>query len=185
MTESGQGDLCVTFRLSRPEFEAAMHRMFWVLWQCAITVYAGALTLVVAAIVTLVSDPGEAFPLFALALFWFGAAGWLYWVSPRRQYAKRPRAGAEQTHCFSDAGHAAHFIDAETRVQWSLYDEIRETPTAYLLRMEKRAVNIIPKRAFTSSAEEARFRELAQRHSKVKFLYGVAGRGRTPSSSNP
>ncbi len=160
-------------------------RMFGVLWQCTITVYAGALSLAVAAVITLLGDPGDALPLFGLALLWFAAAGWVFWVSPRRQYARRPRVGAEQTHCFSDAACTAHFIDAETRLQWSVYGEVRETPGAYLLHLEKRAVNIIPKRAFAGSADEARFRELAQRHSKVKFRHGVAGRGRTPSSSNP
>jgi YcxB-like protein len=145
-----------------------MHRMFWVLWQCTITVYAGALVLVVAVVITLIGDQADALPLFVLALLWFAAAAWVYWVSPRRQYA-RPRTGAEQTHCFSDSGCTARFVDAETRLQWSLYGEIRETPDAYLLRLEKRGVNIIPKRAFTSSHDETMFRDLARRHSKAKF----------------
>lgn len=150
-----------------------MHRMFWVLWQCSITVYAGALVLVVAAVIALIGDQADALPLFALALLWFAAAAWVYWVSPRRQYRARPRVRAEQTHCFSDSGCTAHFVDAETRLQWSLYGEIRETRDAYLLRMEKRGVNIIPKRAFKSPGDEALFRDLAQRHSKVKFPLGL------------
>jgi hypothetical protein len=175
VTEAESGsEVCVSFRLSRPEFEAAMHRMFWVLWQCSITVYAGALVLVVALGITLIGDQADALPLFVLALLWFAAAAWVYWVSPRRQYAARPRVGAEQTHCFSDSGCRAHFVDAETRLQWSLYGEIRETPGAYLLRLEKRGVNIIPKRAFKSSGDEAMFRDLAQRHSKVKFTLNPA-----------
>jgi YcxB-like protein len=181
-------EVCVSFRLSRPEFEAAMHRMFWALWQMSMTLYAGVLLLVVGVIVTVVGWQ-DTMPLFALALVWFAAAAWIYWVSPRRQFRARQRASAEQTHCFSDSGSTAHFIDAETRMAWSLYGEIRETREAYLLRLENRAVNIIPKRAFTSSGDEATFRDLAQRHTKVKISaepgYGVAGRGRTPSSSNP
>ena len=54
-------------------------------------------------------------------------------------------------------------------MQWSLYEEVLETREAYLLRLEKRGVNIIPKRAFTTAADETRFRELAQAHSSVKF----------------
>ena len=146
-----------------------MHRMFWVLWQCSITVYAGALVLVVAVGITLIGDGTDALPLFVLALLWFAAAAWVYWVSPRRQYGARPRAGAEQTHCFSDSGCSARFVDAQTLLQWSVYGEIRETRDAYLLRMEKRGVNIIPKHAFTSERDEAMFRDLARRHSKAKF----------------
>ena len=146
-----------------------MHRMFWVFWQCSITVYAGALVLAVAVVIAAIGDLPDAMPLFGLALLWSAAAAWVYWVSPRRQYGKRQRAAAQQTHCFSDVGCTAHFIDAESRMQWSLYSEIRETRDAYLLRLEKRGVNIIPKRAFKNSNEEATFRYLAQRHSRVKF----------------
>jgi YcxB-like protein len=122
-------EVCVSFRLSRTEFEAAMHRMFWKFWQCSITVYGGAL----------------------------------------RQYRQRRRTHDEQTLCFSEGACTTRFVDAEVRSQWSLYEEVLETHDAYLLRLEKRAVNIIPKRAFTSSADETRFRSLAQRHAKVKF----------------
>lgn len=170
MTElEAASEVCVSFRLSRSEFEAAMHRMFWVLWQASMTLYAGALLLVVAVVGTLTGGSAGTIPLFGLALVWFAAAAWVYWVSPRRQYRVRQRASAEQTHCFSDSGSTAHFVDAETRMAWSLYGEIRETRDVYLLRLENRAVNIIPKRAFKSSRDEATFRDLARRHAKVKF----------------
>jgi YcxB-like protein len=162
-------EICVSFRLSRTEFEAAMHRMFWKFWQCSITVYGGALVLVLAAVVAIVDSPGNALPVFLLAGLWFGTGAWLYWVSPRRQYRQRRRTHEEQTLCFSEDACTTRFVDAEVRSQWSLYEEVLETRDAYLLRLEKRAVNIVPKRAFTSSADETRFRSLAQRHAKVKF----------------
>jgi YcxB-like protein len=170
VTEADPGtEVCVSFRLSRAEFESAMHRLFWKFWQCAFTVYGGLLVLVLAAVVAVLYSPSDALPLLALAGFWFAAGAWLYWVSPRRQFRLRRRAHEEQTFCFSDDTCTARFVDAELRSQWSLYEEVLETRDAYLLRLEKRAVNIIPKRAFTNSAEETRFRNLAQRHSKVNF----------------
>jgi YcxB-like protein len=162
-------EVCVSFRLSRTEFEAAMHRMFWKFWQCSFTVYGGLLVFVLAAVVALLYSVSDALPLLVLAGLWFGTGAWLYWVSPRRQYRRRRRAHEEQTLCFSDEACTARFVDAEVRLQWSLYEEVLETQEAYLLRLEKRAVNIVPKRAFTTAADETRFRELAQGHSRVKF----------------
>jgi hypothetical protein len=166
-TEPGS-EVCATFGLTPAEFDAGMRRMFWVFWQCSGLVIVGVVAGAAAVIFAVAGDPGTSLPAFVLATLWLGFAAWIYFVSPGRQYRKRPRLRAEQTHCFTDDGCTARFIDAETRLQWSLYGEIIETRNLYLLRMEKRGVNIIPKRAF-ADGDESRFRQLAQRHSKVDF----------------
>ncbi|HEV2013241.1 MAG TPA: YcxB family protein [Candidatus Dormibacteraeota bacterium] len=173
MTEAESGsEVCVTFCFSRAEFDAGMHRMFWVFWQCSGLVVVGVLACAAAVGFTLAGDPSTSLPTFALAALWLGFAAWIYFVSPGRQFRQRPRLKGEQTHCFADGGCTARFVDAETRLQWSVYGEIIETRNLYLLRMDRRGVNIIPKRAFADE-DESRFRQLSERHTKVEFRLGA------------
>lgn len=67
---------------------------------------------------------------------------------------------------FSDEGIAVKTDQIDSKLAWSLYTKVVEGANQYLLvyGKELRTITIVPKRAFTSQAQEEAFRNLVKRH---------------------
>ncbi len=59
--------------------------------------------------------------------------------------------------------------NSESHLEWSLFSEIWETSEFYFLMSGKDTPTIIGKRAFTSGAQEAEFRDLIKRKINPKI----------------
>lgn len=172
----GANEICVTFVLTRWEFEQAMHCLFRAMWQCRWIPICGAVLLVIGLFVALVDSVDRGTPLLGLGTVWLAWATWIYWMVPRRQYHRRVRLQGEQSHCFSSHGCTQRFIDLESRMQWSLFTGMLETRDVYVLVLERRSFNVIPRRAFNTAEQEAQFRDLVRRHVETNKPAVQAGR---------
>lgn len=99
---------------------------------------------------------------------------WMLVIRPDQTFKQQPDLRGEQTYCFSDDDVSWIFVSGASHVKWTYFVEVLETKELFVLRHPlRRVASLVPKRAFTNSDAEARFRQL------------VAGRGKTPSSSKP
>ena len=69
----------------------------------------------------------------------------------------------------SDEGVQTRTSISEGLVQWSAFKSSYETDQSYMLRMVTRVYLIVLKRAFASAEDEARFRELLERHTAARL----------------
>lgn len=201
MTDREPGDaICVKFALTAAEYGAAVRRLSWsfarfkffAAWVVVMLVY-GLAVLLVSDVVYLGHIPtvNAVVGITALAvglLLGLSMVSTLY-LNPGRDYRREAALRSEQRLCFSDREITQSALHGESRVQWAFFQRAIETPEVYLLRYRRRFGVILPKRAFATSSDEARFRDLVREHLPVKFRQarrqGEGGRGRTPSSSNP
>jgi hypothetical protein len=168
--EGEQSDaVCVRFRLTRGEYQAAMMRLCWGLWFYRGVAALSAMALVAGIALLLTDDADLGIPLIGLAIVWSALLGWVLFLKPVRQYHQQARLRDEQSHCFADDGVTVSFSDGQSQVKWTFYEMLTESNGLYLLRHQKGVANVIPRRAFDSGEEEGRFRQLAQRHLKVDF----------------
>ena len=63
---------------------------------------------------------------------------------------------------FSEDGLLFRYKDAESKLAWSFYSKVWETPRFYFLRYDN-FFTLIPKRVFTNEAQESAFRDLLRR----------------------
>ena len=85
-------------------------------------------------------------------------------VTPRRIW-KRVKNGFEvRTLQISEQGISRHTSLNDTTMRWPMFSEVKLRNDLYLLKVGKGpGYFMIPKRAFISPADEAAFRELAER----------------------
>ena len=159
----GAGRLCVSFRVSLREYVHAVRqlavRLRWVQIFVAviITVLVGGFAFALGGSVPL----GTAF--FAVGALYAGLLFWIVGVRPRRQYHRISDLSGDQTYCFSDDEVSWTFASGASHVKWSYFTGLIETKEMFLLRHPTRSLfSFVPKRAFKSPDDEARFRELAR-----------------------
>jgi hypothetical protein len=144
--------LAITFALTRYEyargFRAEPARLVRV---CAV-VGAGLLAAGVAA-----KAPGVGL-LGAMTIIAAVAA----WFLPYWRWYVDPALAKEESWTVSADGCAIRRFNAELRLAWSFYREFVELPRLYVLLGERGAVDIVPKRVFARSEDEAAFTDLAR-----------------------
>lgn len=107
----------------------------------------------------------EMIPVFiVVACLPFIMAFLLLFVVPRQRFRSDPKFRDEYLLQFSDEG--IHFKTAQidALLQWSLYNKVLEDERFYILVYGKNMISVIPKRAFTSAAEETAFDEMLRRN---------------------
>jgi hypothetical protein len=90
----------------------------------------------------------------------------MFLVFPATRWGRNQRAHANQLHRFTEEAIFVEFLDSESRVAWSYFTDAFETETEYVMRHQRIACNVIPKRAFQSRADEETFRQLVSNHVK-------------------
>jgi hypothetical protein len=97
----------------------------------------------------------------AYALIYVAAVGW---IAPRVAWRRIPQIRAEQVVTVSDAGIHTAWTNASTSADWSFWPEVSRIGDAYVLHAKPRGWCVIPRRAFDSTLDEGRFRELVAKH---------------------
>jgi YcxB-like protein len=94
---------------------------------------------------------------------------------PRKRFLRDPklREGFEVE--FSDEGILYGGPDMIARMNWNYYSRVVETEKVYVLVRGTLQMTVIPKRAFTSAAQEAAFRRLLARHLPAEGLKNLKG----------
>ena len=86
-----------------------------------------------------------------------------HFVTPRLHYQRNPKL-REQYHLqFSEDGLVFRSKELESRLEWSFYSKVWETPQFYFLLYGKDMFTLIPKRVFSSREQEASFRSMLKR----------------------
>jgi hypothetical protein len=86
-----------------------------------------------------------------------------HFVTPRQYFQHNAKFREEFNLRFSEEGLLFHSKDAESRLAWSFYSKVWETPQFYFLRYDNYFFTLIPKRVFTTEVQEAAFRDLLKR----------------------
>ena len=162
----GSGGVQVRFHLTSAEYQRATLRVCMSLW-----LYRG--FIVVTALVFMAGigfaqngATGPGLSLIGVAIVWSLAIGWAFFIRPALRFRREPRLGGEQFLSFAEDEIKARDAHAESRIKWSMYDRVIETGDLYLLHITRMLATVLPKRAFASPGDEARFRELVRRHVK-------------------
>jgi YcxB-like protein len=157
----------LSFEFSKPEFHAAQRaclrrsRGFQF-------VLAATLLLCGAGFVLAFTQDGDR-GLMTLALFYLLSLGIWHWFLPIWRWRKEPLIRGTQQYAIDDAG--ARFVTpiSNSHVDWSFFKRGVEYDTFYLLLCARRGGSPIPKRAFSGSEDERRFREIVGRHLPTRF----------------
>jgi hypothetical protein len=88
----------------------------------------------------------------------------IWWWAPRRMWSRQALMRREQTITVSEDGIAFRYATASSSTQWDFWKRIRRLGACYVLQGSQRGYTLIPRRAFASDADEARFRELIAAH---------------------
>jgi hypothetical protein len=99
----------------------------------------------------------------ALMVVW-GFVAPLLISGPRRRFLRDPTLRNPFEIEFSDEGILLTSADVAARMSWSYYSRVVETERVYLLVRGTMQMTVIPKKSFTSAAQEASFRRLLKRH---------------------
>ena len=93
---------------------------------------------------------------------------WIVWRAPTRCWRRNTWIRGPQRLAFSDEGIETQSTVSEGRSQWALLKGSYENTSCYMLLTSGRAsYMILPKRAFTSPQDVARFRQLLERHTEA------------------
>jgi hypothetical protein len=84
------------------------------------------------------------------------------WFLPFWRWYVDPGLAKEETWTVSAEGCAIRRFNAELLLAWTFYRELVELPRLYVLLGERGAVDIVPRRVFARSEDEAAFKELAR-----------------------
>lgn len=114
----------------------------------------------------------------ALMVVWANFAALLL-SGPRRRFLRDPKLRQDFEIEFSDEGVLLNAPDMAARMNWNYYSRVVETDRVYVLIRGTTQMTAIPKKSFTSAAQEASFRRLLKRHlppEGVKKLKDVGDR---------
>lgn len=92
-----------------------------------------------------------------------------HYVEPRRNYETGMTIGNQYFLSFTEECIVSRIKNAESKIEWSFYDEVVESTQFYFLRYGKNTFTLIPKRLFSDNTQEAIFRELLQRKISPHF----------------
>ncbi len=81
-------------------------------------------------------------------------------VLPRQRFRSDPKFKDEYFLQFSEDGIQFKTAQIDALIQWSLYTKVLENDRFYLLIYGKNMISVIPKRAFSSAAQEAAFERI-------------------------
>ena len=85
--------------------------------------------------------------------------------APRRYFRQDPKMRDEFALTFSDEGVAVKTPQSDSKLAWSLYKEVLENRSLYVLVYNEPArMTMVPKRVFRDANEELGFRRLVHRH---------------------
>lgn len=113
----------------------------------------------------------------ALLVVWGYVAGLLI-SGPRRRFLGDPVLREPHEIEFSDEGILYGSADVASRMSWNFYSRVVETERVYVLIRGTMQITVIPKKSFTSAAQEATFRGLLKRHLPHKGLKHLKDSGR-------
>lgn len=115
----------------------------------------------------------------ALMVIW-GFVAPLLISGPRRRFLRDPTLGTPFEMEFSDEGILLTASDVAARMNWSYYSRVVETERVYVLIRGTIQMTVIPKKSFTSAAQEAGFRRLLKRHLPPQGLKNLKDSGQRP-----
>jgi hypothetical protein len=101
--------------------------------------------------------------LFFLPFQWALIHGFAYYGA-RNLVRSKPAALEPISYQFSPTGASYSGPTSSGHLEWRTYIKIRETPEQFLLYMQKRLANVIPKRAFQSQVDLRLFRHLVREY---------------------
>lgn len=84
------------------------------------------------------------------------------YLGARNLLRSKPIAAGPFTYEFSPAGAFYSGPAGHGHMDWTTYLRVQETPEHFLLYVQKRLANVIPKKSFHSEADIPRFRELVR-----------------------
>jgi YcxB-like protein len=87
-----------------------------------------------------------------------------YLVTPRQFFRRNAKFRKEFHLQFSEDGLISRSEDSESKLAWSFYSRVWETPRFYFLRYDNDYFTLIPKRVFISEVQESAFRDLLRRN---------------------
>jgi hypothetical protein len=96
---------------------------------------------------------GSAFVLAAMLIAAFT-------VLPRLTFRREPKFRDEYRLTFTSEGIHFRTENIDSNLKWDLYSRVLTTPKSWILYYGKDQFTVIPKRAFASDEEKARFNEL-------------------------
>jgi hypothetical protein len=102
----------------------------------------------------------------------------LFFSGPRKRFLRDPTLGSQGFEIeFSDEGILIGTPDAASRMSWRYYSRVVETDRVYALLRGTMQMTVIPKKSFTSAAQEASFRRLLKRHLPPEGLRNLKDAG--------
>jgi hypothetical protein len=85
-------------------------------------------------------------------------------IGPRLGWRRSPPIHAHQKHLFTESGSKVTLPNGESRVDWDCFMGGFRTSQSYVLLHTARTARVIPRRAFGSPQDEARFVDLVRSH---------------------
>lgn len=163
----GATPLCVTFRVSRAEYIRAVQR-----YAVRLRWFQVFVVIIVVAFAAGVVFASRGSALDASICFLGGTAYvlmlfWAVTIRPGGQYRRMSDMAAGQTYCFSGDEVSMTSASGASHVKWAYFTALVETKDVFMLRTPMRSLFVLlPKRAFTTPDDAARFRELARQIQK-------------------
>jgi hypothetical protein len=113
----------------------------------------------------------EATALFGLAVFMLiaGVPAIFYYITPRRHFRETAQLHYPYEISLTEENLIFKTRGVESRLEWQTYHKAEETEQFYFLFYGKQLFTVIPKRVFTSQAQEQQFRELLKRKVAVSW----------------
>ncbi len=105
----------------------------------------------------------------AWGLVLLAIAGASFYVAPVLRFKQGARLATDQEHTFSRTGITVRAGKERGHLPWGFYCRVTETRNVYVLLRNSRQGNFVPKRAFVSADDEARFRALVADHLRTSW----------------
>jgi YcxB-like protein len=161
------GPVSLSFEFSKQEFEAAQRACLRQMRGFRVVVAAAAVCFGAGFVLAFTEDGDRGLMTLGF-IYLLMLAGW-HWFLPIWRWRKEPLIQGTQQYAIDEAG--ARFVTpiSDSQVAWSFFKRGVEYDTFYLLLSARRGGSPIPKRAFSGSDDERRFREIVDRHLPTRF----------------
>lgn len=103
------------------------------------------------------------FPVLTFGVYFMLLRYGLFRRRLRKAYAKYPNLQGEQRYEFSEEHIVSHAQYSDGNIGWELVTKYAESATLFIIQLSPRMFFIIPKRAFTDTAQLEAFRDLLVR----------------------